>query len=246
MSTQKIKPDPALMVRQQTQRRWSVGKVGAFAVAAAIGMVACSGPGDAARVENATTTGPAEARERIALDVATSFIEAYGAFDVDQATTHLADDADITQLVGSMGAPGVRGTTDEFRLLLSLLEAQGYRQMLDSCEETGSSDSGTGVRCSFDFHIIRSDAIGLGPYGGSHFDLTVRDGEIVRASKTWAIGEFSPEVWEPFADWVSTAYPEDAAVMYTDGTYAGARLTEESIRLWDQRSREYVKAESPG
>jgi hypothetical protein len=51
-------------------------------------------------------------------------------------------------------------------------------------------------------------------------------------------------MWEPFAGWVSKAHPEDAAVMYTDGTYSLARLTEESIRLWDQRSREYVKVKT--
>jgi hypothetical protein len=113
--------------------------------------------------------------------------------------------------------------------------------MLNSCEETGSSASGTLVRCTFDFHAIRSDEIGRGPYRGSFFDLTVRDGKIVRASKTWETEEFSPQMWEPFATWVSTAHPEDAAVMYQDETYGGARLTEESIRLWERRSREYVE-----
>jgi hypothetical protein len=39
-------------------------------------------------------------------------------------------------------------------------------------------------------------------------------------------------MWEPFARWVSKAYPEDAAVMYEDGGTSGVRLTKESIRLW--------------
>jgi hypothetical protein len=37
-------------------------------------------------------------------------------------------------------------------------------------------------------------------------------------------------------------YSEDAAVMCTGGG-SGAQLTDESVRLWDKRSREYVKAE---
>jgi hypothetical protein len=191
-------------------------KLGVFAVATAIGLVACSGPGDKPRVENATTTGPAEAPETTAEKVAAGFLEAYGALDVDQAITYLADDADISGLM--LGPERVEGTQEELRLNLSMLKAGGYKQMLDLCEETGSRASATAVRCTFDFHFLRSDS--------------------------WEIGEFSPQMWEPFASWVSTAHPEDAAVMYTDGTYSEARLTEESIRLWGQRSREYVKAKT--
>jgi hypothetical protein len=84
------------------------------------------------------------------------------------------------------------------RLLVSLLEAIGYKQILQPCEPLGRAAPGTDLRCRFDFHSIRSDEIGLGPFHGSHFVLTVRDGEIVRASKVWATGEFAPQMWRPF------------------------------------------------
>ena len=48
-------------------------------------------------------------------------------------------------------------------------------------------------------------------------------------------------MWEPFASWVSKAYPEDAAVMYEDGGTSGMRLTEESIRLWERHTRGYAE-----
>jgi hypothetical protein len=163
------------------------------------------------------------------VEVATGFLEAYGAFDVEQAMTYLADDATIA----SMGAQ------DDPRLLISWLEATGYQQILDSCEELGNPGSGS-IRCSFDFHALRSGEIGRGPFGGSSFDLVVRDGEIAKVSQNWEIENFSPQVWEPFAGWVSKAHPKDAAVMYTDGC-CNVRLTEESIRLWDRRTREYVE-----
>jgi hypothetical protein len=247
MSTQKVqkgKPDPGSLERQHThRRRRSLGmKVVAFAVAAAIGLVACSGPDDTPRVENAATTGPDEAPETTAENVATGFLEAYGAFDVDQATTYLADDADTSDLM--LGPERVEGTQEKLRLNLSMLEAVGYKQLLDSCEGTNIGASATAVRCTFDFHFLRSDELRKGPFRGSSFDLTVRDGEIVRASVSWEMAKFSPQMWEPFAGWVSKAHPEDAAVMYTDGTYSLTRLTEESIRLWEQRSREYVKVET--
>ena len=175
------------------------------------------------------------------MEVATSFLGAYGAFDAEQAITYLADDADISQMIGSVGAQGVEGTLEEFRLLISLLEAQGYKQTLISCEELDSSASGTSVRCTSDYHTFRSDEIGRGPFSAISFSLTVRDGEIVQARKDFGIEEFSTQMWEPFASWVSKAYPEDAAVMYEDGGTSGVRLTEESIGLWERHTRGYVE-----
>ena len=174
-------------------------------------------------------------------EVATSFVEAFGAFNAEQAISYLADDADISQMISSVGAQGVEGTLEEFRLLLSLLDASGYEQTLSSCEELGGSASGTGVSCTFDYHNFGSDEIGRGPFSGSSFFLTVRDGEIVQARMDFGIEKFSPQMWEPFAGWVSKAYPEDAAVMYEDETYSGVRLTEESIGLWERRTRGYVE-----
>jgi len=182
-----------------------------------------------------------EASSSSPMEVATSFLEAYGAFDAEQAITYLADDADITKLIGSVGAQGVEGTQEEFRLLVSLLEATGYKQMLISCEELGSSGGGTGVRCTSDYHNFRSEEIGRGPFSSVSFDLTVRDGEIERARQDFGIEEFSTQMWEPFASWVSKAYPADAAVMYEDGGTSGVRLTEESIRLWERHTRGYVE-----
>jgi hypothetical protein len=203
-----------------------------LAVLAAIGLVACSGPGDTPRGGNAPTPGAAEAPETNAKEVATSFLEAYGAFDADRAITYLADDADLSGL----GAEGTR----QFGLLVSFLEAQGYKQMLAPCEETGNSSAGTYVRCAFDFHAIRSDEIGRGPFSGSYFDLTVRDGQIVRVSNYFETEEFSPQMWEPFAEWVSSTYPGDAAVMYNEDL-TDYQLSEESIALWNTHSRGYVK-----
>lgn len=171
-----------------------------------------------------------EAPANEAESVATGFLEAYGAFDVEQARTYLADDATIASMT----------ERDDLRLLISYLEATGYRQILNDCEGASNSNSGS-IRCTFDFHGLRSGEIGRGPFGGSSFDLFVHDGKIVRARQDWGIEKFSPQMWEPFAGWVSTAHPKDAAVMYTDESHTNVRLTEESVRLWDARTREYVE-----
>jgi hypothetical protein len=39
---------------------------------------------------------------------------------------------------------------------------------------------------------------------------------------------------------VSTAYPEAAEVIHVDESRSDVRLTAESIRLWERRTREYV------
>jgi hypothetical protein len=188
------------------------------------------------------TNGPKEATPRASAEErAVQFVEAIGAFDADQAITYLSDDPSISELVASMGTPGVIGTPEELRLFISLLEAQHYRLMLDSCDEGLATSSGTPVHCTFDYHLFGSDQVGLGPFGGSSIDLTVSGGEIVRASQQWGIDEFSAQVWEPFAQWVSEAYPEDAAVMYADESYTGVSLTEASVQLWQQHVREYTK-----
>jgi hypothetical protein len=188
----------------------------------------------------ATDQPPATTAEANAEAIATGFLEAFGAFDVDRATGYLAEDAEISALLA--GAASVEGPVEELRLNLLMLEAQGYQQRVGPCEETGTSVSGTSVRCPFDFHLFGSDEIGRGPYRGSYFDLTVRDGEIVRGSVSYEIERFSPEMWEPFAEWVSTTYADDAAVMYTDGSYTGVWISEESIHLWERHVPQYVKA----
>lgn len=220
---------------QRTIRRLLIGLAASLFV-----LGACDGGNEAPATDrpSAATTAEANAAEAIA----TGFLEAIGAFDVDRATGYLAEDAEISALLA--GAASVEGPVEELRLNLLMLEAQGYQQRLGPCEETGTSVSGTSVRCPFDFHLFGSDEIGRGPYRGSYFDLAVRDGEIVRGSVSYEIERFSPEMWEPFAEWVSTTYADDAAVMYTDGSYTGVWISEESIRLWKRHVPQYVKAVS--
>jgi hypothetical protein len=224
-------------------------RLSAFAVAGVTALVLVACGGDGAGGQNATTpaseaagVSPGDAK---AQEIATGFVEAFAAFDADRAISYLADDADILPLMTEIGIQDAEGTLDEFRLLISLQQAEGSKLTLDSCEEMESSASGTEVRCTFDVHSLGSDEIGLGPYYGNYFALTVRDGEIVRASQTRNYAEIYGEMWRPFATWVATNYPDDVEVMYQPGGH-GERLTRESIRLWEQHTREYVEEVKQG
>jgi hypothetical protein len=191
---------------------------------------------------SSASTAPAAA-DRNAVAVARAFLDAYGEGDADRAIGSLSYDAQISLLIRSVGADGVEGTTEELRLYLSLLDAWRYRQEVTSCTATGRSEDGTDVRCAFDYDFLGSDVLGLGPYTGSSFDLTIRGDEVVSVSKFWAFDRFAREVWDPFGDWIAAVRPNDARHMYDDPDRRGVRLDEGSIRRWRRHTADYLRTQ---
>ena len=183
---------------------------------------------------------PASNADAEALDVVRGFLGAYAAFDAQQAMTYLADDGDFDVVDTSQELP----LEEALSLRFSLEQAVGYEQRVSSCV-TAPFGSDTSVVCDFVFHALGSDQLGRGPYEGS-FVFTVRDGVISDVAMTPNIStKFDRQMLEPFADWVTSTYPSDASVMFVDGTLA-ARFTPESIRLWEQHTRDFVEAMQEG
>jgi hypothetical protein len=48
----------------------------------------------------------------------------------------------------------------------------------------------------------------------------------------------SAEMWQPFQAWVTSTHPEDLQTLYPVGDPVP---TEETIRLWDERTREWAE-----
>lgn len=168
------------------------------------------------------------------------FVEAFGAFDAERAM-HEVGPNPLSQVIDGQVPPTASGLST----MLAMLRAIGYRQSDVSCQGVGAGDT-IYVSCAFAFDAIGSDAFGRGPYGGSTFTFTIRSGRIHDASWTLRTDDgFSAEMWEPFRDWIRADHPEDFDVMYIDngGSY---RLTPASIRLWEQRTKEYVEAVQQG
>ena len=235
-----------------SRRGWVIAG-GAFAVAA-VWIVATGGP--FARSDAPTASGPTLAVATTAVigpptvnpadasaeEAARGFLDAYATFDAEKAMTYVADDADLKGVIDAQ----VPASTEGLSLMLSLLKAVGYVQTVTSCE-AAAFGSGTSVVCDYDFCALGSHQIGRVPFSGSSFVFTVRDGAIVRASQHWNLDKFVPQMGEPFAEWVSSTYPKDAAVMYLDGTPSrGFRLSSESIRLWERHTPEYVEEVKQG
>jgi hypothetical protein len=166
-----------------------------------------------------------------ATPIAASYLEAIATFDADLEATFLTDAA-----LADMGG------LERLQLDAAWRRASGFMTLPGPCELRRASAVGATVRCPYDFQGIRSDEMGLGPFGGSYYDFVVEDSMITSVSGTIETGpnEFSATVWEPFAEWVSNAYPDDAAIMYIDSSLSDYRLTDESIQLWEQHSHEYV------
>ena len=106
-------------------------------------------------------------------EIARGFLDAYGANDADQALTYLTESAIAAWW----------GSAEEFRGDIAWNVATGFKMMINDCEPLDDDpEAGITLRCGFDFHLLGSDALGIGPYGDNYWDLTVRDGEIVSAA----------------------------------------------------------------
>jgi hypothetical protein len=218
------------LAHTRKRRRVTLAVVASVAAAVVV-TVAATGAGGWLGVDKAV--GPAQNPDQ-AETVAREFLAAYGSFDADKAITYLTDDAITLRW----------GTPEQLRLDVAHYRAQGYQETVNECEQVGNSESGVSLVCAFDMHGIRSDEIGLGPYTGNHWNLTVRDGKIDSANQRMAYlsNGFSKQMWEPFAAWVRVEHPGDIAAMYTDESQEMQRVTEDSNRLWELRTAEYVAA----
>ena len=192
-------------------------------------------------------------RAEAAEEVARGFLDAYGAFDADRAMNFLTERA----VAAEWGSPA------EFRLELELLQASGWKQTIrdqtmpepppgsDGCDayKKQSAPGRLIVYCTYGYSALRSDAIGRGPYGDVYWAFVVDNGRIVSAENRIdkARDIFPDQMWEPFRRWVSSAYPQDAAAMYQDTNRSdwNWKRSAESVRLWDQHTREYVAIGAP-
>ena len=233
--------------RKRRNQRVVAGVVGIAVFVAAIWIVTSSGSSDRTQTpaNEPSTVNPTDAAE----DVVRGFLAAFGAFDPGAAMTYVADDTDLRGLIEPPAPANDKGLSLE----LALLDAQRVQLTITSCQAVPFG-SATSVVCGFDFHALGSDVLGRGPFTGGTFVFTVRDGEIVEVATNANLDQFASQMSAPFAEWVSARYPRDFEVMYgrsiptrPEGLrQVYGRPTEESIPLWEQHTREYVKAVQQG
>jgi hypothetical protein len=204
-----------------------------------VAAVAVTVTGGWLRVEKAGE--PAQTNQAEA--VARKFVDAIGRFDADTAISYLAPEA------GVEGDYIVEGSAaaEQLRLSLAHDRAQGYKQTIIDCVQVGTSvpgwmAAGASISCRFDMQAIGSGEIGLNPYTDNTWRITVREGKIVWAHQDTADGTngLDDQIWIPFGIWMHEHHPDDVLTMYTTDNSWAPRFTEDSNRLWEQRTAEYV------
>jgi hypothetical protein len=188
---------------------------------------------------SSTTVTPAELSPE---QVASEFLDAYGAYDADRALAYLSEEG----LASGAGHTTISwGSPDGFRMEVAMAQGRHIKQMRPRCERQGKSSDGVAVRCAFAFHAFRSDEIGRGPFTDNNWDLVVRDGKIASAVSNWSFitNGFSAQMWEPFQRWVASAHPDEIQALYPVGDPVP---TEASIQLWDARLAEWAATVKTG
>lgn len=215
--------------RRRSRRRLIGVAVAAAAVTALVFWAATRGA-DRAEPQPAVPISPKQ--------VATEYVQALAAYDMPRAESYFSADPAL-KLWG--GAP-----TDltAWRAAQAWNRAVGFEMNPGPCqEESTTGPQSITFRCPYAYHGLGSKELGLGPYDGSSYLVTVQDGTVTATDDQFAYANngYSGEIWEPFLAWVTTNYPRDVDVMYTDGGATQA-TTDESNALWHQHLIQYIAA----
>jgi hypothetical protein len=208
------------------RRRWYAGGLVAAAAVAALAFWWVARDTDHAQPE---PIGPLTPEQ-----VATDYLDAAAAYDLNRAESFFAGDADLEEW----------GGVDGWRSMQLWNQAVLFDMEPGTCSARPAVDgTGSVVECPYVFDGLGSHELGLGPYVGSSYVFTVRDGAIHTLSDQFefATNNYSGEVWEPFAAWVQDNYPQDFRVMYS-GHGTDMVTTDASIALWHEHLFGYIAA----
>jgi len=185
--------------------------------------------------ESAPPAGPSVTEQ--SQQVAAGFLAAYDGYDADRMLTYLSDEA-VAMVWES--TEGLRGDA-------TWREAAGWTELRDPCQASKASASTVDLRCDYRLQALGSEELGRGPYEDNYWSLHVQEGQIVyaRSEFSYDTNGFAGEMWEPFAAFVESTYPDDADLMYNDDRSA-SRHDPESVRLWEQHVADYVASEATG
>ena len=103
----------------------------------------------------------------------------------------------------------------------------------------------TEVSCTYTMANAWSQALGVGPFTGSSFDITIADGQIQQVTSNFNTSGFSWQVWDVFTGWLRDTHPDDVDVMFERvGGNDVPLKNPEAIALWAQHTTEFVASQS--
>lgn len=176
-------------------------------------------------------TGDTQEAEGIAQD----FVEASDAWDAETVRLLVADDAVID---------GAVAIADDYLAVAEFERATGRRYTEPECTATVVGPP-TEVSCTYTMANAWSQALGVGPFTGSSFDITIADGQIQQVTSNFNTSGFSWQVWDVFTAWLRDTHPDDVDVMFERvGDNDVPLRTPEAIALWAQHTTEFVASQS--
>jgi hypothetical protein len=227
--------------------RWSRGpNKKLLAAAAAVALVVAAGvigavtirPHDdnsAGPAATPTTPSPFHSYFDSYLKTATDFVDALSSFNLPQARRLLAPGATFT------GGMDTKSWPEDMRFF----QQTGGQILPGRCHvlQRGLPENLV-VGCPYSYQLMRSAALGLGPYTGSHLQLTFGSRRItqVNVDHETDTNGWSTQMWLPFAAWIDRFHHRDGHKMYPDWPQQHHfPATNQEIRLWSERTRQFVR-----
>jgi len=178
-----------------------------------------------------TSPGNDVATPETPLEVAEAFVNARDARDIETTLALLAPDVEIVN--------DLANEPEGYRTTFRRFEIMEWRTHLEECSVEQEGPPAL-VTCTYTHEGAWSQALGVGPYGGSRFIFRIEDGLITRVNNLFDTSEFSSQVWEVFAAWVSENHPDDVLRLYQDASQSGMLTTPEALDLLQQFTNEFV------
>jgi hypothetical protein len=168
-----------------------------------------------------------------AVRTANDFVHAFASADVPRAKALLTPQAPTT---GDLDGKDWASVSRYFQA------AEGRFSFAQPCRVVTRTGAETTVRCPYRYQLLGSARLGLGPYRGSYFEVVTKRDRVTLAFMHFEYRNgFNTQVWAPFATWMNTAHPHDAAQMYPDWPLDSQwGYTRRALQLWSQRTRDYV------
>lgn len=164
-------------------------------------------------------------------EIATSFMEARDAWDVESTEALLAPDAAVNDLEVPRHA--------DYQAQYRWYEALDWRWNVGDCVQVGS-ESPTTVSCTYTMENAWSRSLGVAPIDG-RIEFGIEGDQISSVDHGgFNIVDFGP-VWDAFRTWVFANHRDDVDLIYASGSHTPV-YTPEAATLWEQLTDEYVAA----
>ena len=79
--------------------------------------------------------------------------------------------------------------SDDFRLQTESAASTNAKLLLGDCTAVEGQGPGITIRCGYELQDLRSDELGVGPFGDKSTDVVVVDGKITSIAETGSLGQ---------------------------------------------------------